>query len=516
MTQNSALEVQGDFSSHPFAELLVEISQARLSGSLRLVNGDKKAILYFEDGRFAFAVSNERRFRLSDILFSEKLIDDAAVCSMVKATNDLELVEKLVTSNKLTREQADQAILIQCQAIIASILEWPEGHWTFSPLARLKAGVSFDIAVNKILIAHSRKLPAGYVTGRLLNCNETFALSSELDLGLELQPQETFVLTRLDPGAPSRFGEILAVSGLPDAGAMQAIYSLWLGGLLERCNWNSAFNDAQVGAIRSATLERKKTVAPARPVIPTPVQVPSAADQTQPLHETPEIEITLDDYLECVERAQSLYEVLGIPNQAKPTGIRQAYFNLAKRFHPDRFHREDPEIKRRIENAFTQIAQAHETLRNPDSRKRYDVRLEQEVKDRELFKSAGDDTARPAQESQASGDFERGFALQLRGEFEAALPYLARAVHYSPRNARYRAFYGKALSYDENKKHKAEQELQSAIKFEPENASFRIMLAEFFIRMKLLKRAEGELNRLMAKSPNNSEARSLLDSLQPK
>src|SRR4051812_30994518 len=101
MNQISALEVQGDFSSHPYAELLVEISQTRLSGSLRLASADKKAILYFEDGGFAFAVSNERRFRLSQILEAEKLIDDSTVFSMIRGANDLELADKLVTSDKL-------------------------------------------------------------------------------------------------------------------------------------------------------------------------------------------------------------------------------------------------------------------------------------------------------------------------------------------------------------------------------------------------------------------------------
>jgi hypothetical protein len=40
------------------------------------------------------------------------------------------------------------------------------------------------------------------------------------------------------------------------------------------------------------------------------------------------------------------------------------------------------------------------------------------------------------------------------------------------------------------------------------------MLAEFFIQFNLLKRAEGELNRLLAVYPSNREARELLDSLR--
>jgi predicted Zn-dependent protease len=120
------------------------------------------------------------------------------------------------------------------------------------------------------------------------------------------------------------------------------------------------------------------------------------------------------------------------------------------------------------------------------------------------------------QEDLASKDFERGFDLQLNGNHEEAIPYLARAAHYAPQNARYHAYYGKALSADESQRHKAENELSTAIRLEPQNESFRLMLAEFFIRYKLTKRAEGELNRLLAMSPVNKQARTLLDSLAGK
>ena len=42
------------------------------------------------------------------------------------------------------------------------------------------------------------------------------------------------------------------------------------------------------------------------------------------------------------------------------------------------------------------------------------------------------------------------------------------------------------------------------------------MLAELFVKIGFSKRAEGELRRILEKSPNNREARSLLDSLHNK
>ncbi|MGB2913421.1 MAG: tetratricopeptide repeat protein, partial [Pyrinomonadaceae bacterium] len=87
-------------------------------------------------------------------------------------------------------------------------------------------------------------------------------------------------------------------------------------------------------------------------------------------------------------------------------------------------------------------------------------------------------------------------------------------VHYAPKNARYHAYYGKALSADGSQRHKAESEMQAALKLDPNNPTFRILLAEFYIQFNLLKRAEGELTRLLAVFPSNREAQDLLASLQ--
>ena len=102
----------------------------------------------------------------------------------------------------------------------------------------------------------------------------------------------------------------------------------------------------------------------------------------------------------------------------------------------------------------------------------------------------------------------------MEAEVDRALPFLARAAHFAPKVARFRAYYGKALSTDEKQRHKAENEIQAALRIEPDNPTFRIMLAEFFIQNNLLKRAEGELKRLLAVFPGNREAMDMLDRLK--
>src|SRR6185369_9784912 len=114
--------------------------------------------------------------------------------------------------------------------------------------------------------------------------------------------------------------------------------------------------------------------------------------------------------------------------------------------------------------------------------------------------------------TEASEIFEHGFNLIMEEDYEQALPYIVRAMNMAPDIGRYHAYYGKLLAMDKNQRFKAEAALQTAIRLEADNPEHRIMLAEFFIQYNLLKRAEGELNRLLAISPNNKEAKALLDS----
>ncbi|MEQ1644438.1 MAG: tetratricopeptide repeat protein, partial [Pyrinomonadaceae bacterium] len=146
----------------------------------------------------------------------------------------------------------------------------------------------------------------------------------------------------------------------------------------------------------------------------------------------------------------------------------------------------------------------------------YDYRMRKELAERSKHKASGDTGNASIQLEQAAQNFERGFDILMDQDPDAAMPFLARAAHFAPKNARYRAYYGKALSSDDKQRHKAEAEMQAAIKLDPDNPAYRIILAEFFIQFNLMKRAEGELNRLLAIFPSNREAQYLLESLKAK
>ncbi len=511
MTPQSELEIKGTFFAHPFAELLVEIAQGRVDGSLRLSHNEKKCVVYFKGGRVVFAVSNARSTRLFDTLLRRETLKKDDLVQIPNFENDFELASFLQEKGLLTKEDSDRLFAEQIEGILVDILSWPEGEWIFSSLARVRDGLAFEIDVTRLLVDFSRCMAVDIVLGRFRSLDESFSRSDTPETGCDLKMEEAFVLSRADYGELSAAG-IVSVAAMPEATALHAIYRLWLGGLLVRNDWQPAFSKEAVAAMKGAKLgirtEAKLRGAPVPEVeekAPEPVAeaVPNELD----------VAITLEEYLARVEKAATHYDILGVDVKAEADELKRAYFYLAKNFHPDRYHSEGGDKLKRIQSAFTGLAQAHETLKNAESREVYDYRMRKEIADREK-RAAGNVGEQDLKVEQASENFERGFNLLMDNEVDAALPFLARAVHFNPQNARYHAYYGKALSSDKNQRHKAESELQAALKLDANNPTFRLLLAEFFIQHNLLKRAEGELTRLIAVFPSNREALDMLERLK--
>ncbi len=511
MTPQSALELSGNFLAHPSAELVAEIAQARLTGSLRASDHDRKCILYFKSGVIAFAVSNARSSRLFDMMLTRNRMTRDDLAQIPNFTNDFEFAAFLQEKSFLTKEECDELFVEQIKAIVIDVMSWTSGDWSFTSLARLRDGLAYKIDTAELLIDYGRCLPVQTILGRFRSLDETFRRAEWHGSQLDLIQPELVVLSKFSDNE-IKARDLIADRTLPEPVTIKSLYTLWLGGLLTRDDWNPAFTEVSIHNIRDAKLELKReavrlgvTAEPVKTEAPKPVAV-------EP--KTEEVKITVEEYLTRAESAETYYDMLGVDHKAAISDIKRAYFSLAKVFHPDHFHKEDATLLRRVQNAFTQLAQAHETLKKEETREHYDFKIRKELAEKEKLKAAGTYDELTTQMKQANESFERGFSLLMDGDNESAIQFLARAAHFAPKNARYHAYYGKALSSDEKQRHKAESEMQTAVKLDGHNPTYRLILAEFFIQMNLLKRAEGELNRLLAIFPSNREARDLLDSLQ--
>ncbi len=518
MSSPKSLEINGNLTAHPPAELLLEILQSRLSGSLRISHHDSKTIIYVREGEVVFAVSNQRRHRIFERLLLDGVMTKQQLVEIPEFTSDFALADGLRKKYLYTEAELKTIFTRQIEEILRDVIAWKDGVWIFSPHARIKDDINYKTDTLSLLIEYGRNLPKDAVVRRFKSFTESFGRKPTMPAHISLMPQEAFLLSRFE-NSFLKIDVIKQMSHWSDMETLQKLYILWLAGFLYRENWDAAFREHQISNISAAKLEIKKQIAP-------PVEVVRAA---QPVKESPKadltteaapvvikVQLTLEKYLKQVEDAETHYELLHISHRATAAEIKQAYFGLAKRFHPDLFHKQtDAETQRRIQHAFTEIAHAYEVLRAEETRKTYDFKLRRLLQ--ELEKLSPEERAKPKVEqktlTEASEIFEHGFNLLMDEDFEAALPYIIRAVHLAPDNARFHAYYGKMLSMDKNQRFKAEAELQTAIKLEADNPSYRIMLAEFFIQYNLPKRAEGELSRLLAIYPESKEARALLDTL---
>lgn len=524
MTSQIELEVKGNLREYRLAELLIEIFQARLSGSLKVSNQARKAVVYVDAGDVVFAVSNAREFRLFELLLRENKISKERLAAIPDFTNDIALKERLAKNNLLPKTDIDRAFSGQIKEILLDALDWREGEWIFSPLVRVKGDIRFKIDTVSLLLEHARRSPASEIARSFKSLEEVFGVKSTMPESVNLLPQEAFVYSRFE-NASLDAAKIMFLSGLPEAETLRVVYALWLGGFLTRRNWNAPFSDRMISIILSANLTLKKDESAPSAKIADERRVASEHYQSPPIENAARAEVSrpveketsLEEYLERAETAPSYYQIFDVATDASVAEIKRGYFMLAKRFHPDLFHTETDQAKhRRIQNAFTKLAHAYETLKNESTRTVYDYKMRKEMAETgnlpsvdEQQMSGGD----AKQIEQAKIDYERGFPLLMSGNAEEAIQFLARAAHLAPENAVYRACYGKALATDGKQKHKAEAELQAALRLAPESADIRLMLVDFFVQMKLFKRAEGELKRLLDSSPGNSEAKALLDSL---
>lgn len=529
MESSNNLEIKGSLQSNPFAELICEINRNRFSGSARFSNEAQKIVVYFDTGAVIFAVSNSRQHRFYETLLQTGKITKDQLVAIADFTNDLALKNNLVTDHLLEKSEADALFARLIENILKSLKTWKTGEWIFSPLVRLKSDVRFPVDTGHILIDYARNLAAEEISRKFRNIPDSFKVAETMPLNVNLTPHESFVYSRFENSSMT-LEEIKTLSGLPEAETFQSIYNLWLGGFLERQKWHSAFSERYVAAVSTTKMSVKKDepkqgeppsikkVATAiEPLKPAAAEVIEAPEEPPPSEEK---QITLEEYLARIAAAQSFYDMFALSPDATVPDIKKSYFAIAKRFHPDLYRREaETGLHQRIQDAFSNLARAYEVLKDSKSREVYDFKMRKELAEmRERIESGAtaEEIDVQIQTDQAIQNFDQGFNYLMNDEHEAARPYLARAVFYAKDNARFHAYFGKALANEAKNSHQAESEFLAAIKLDGQNADYRIMLAEFYIQIELYKRAEGELKRLLAIHPTNGEARLLLDTLAKK
>ncbi len=427
-------------------------------------------VVYFDNGNIGYAASNLRTLRLREYLRKSDLVSED---NLDERLPDLKLLKRLCANNLVSAAAAEQVQTKQVADVLRLALLWTDGAWEFESRSRLEEPLKLSLDIDTLLLEAARRLPADFVASRFSNRTEVISPLPEPPVNNNLLPAEMFLLSRLDQ--PTSLRDLVAVSGLGEKETLQLVYSLALAGIVQRQHWNSVLRD-------------QKPVPPPRPVsqAAAPPEPPAEREQAR------EIDLTdVESFLARVKNAQTHYEVLDVNREVSAESLKKIYYQLARNYHPDRFRRSHASLVTRLEAAFARIKQAYDTLRDDNLRSNYDTKLAARKK------------AEPVAEPKAA--MPQPEAVVERVD-EPGVPATESAAD--------RAQRGRMLAGNAKTRRAAEAELLAAIKLDPKNAEYRVMLAELYRELGLKLRAKGEAERAVAADPNNRKARDLLRSLK--
>lgn len=231
-----------------------------------------------------------------------------------------------------------------------------------------------------------------------------------------------------------------------------------------------------------------------------PLRTPGAMSRPLRPVSKPPVDSVMDVETEMLRRFRDihtldLYQVLDVQPTATMDVIRRSYYALARRLHPDTFHRED--LKSKAEKVFARITEAYSTLSHPSSREKYD-------EERQARTSHAEDKSADAA-SVARMNFKHGRDHFEHGRLSEALSFLQNACQQDPR-AEYFEYLGIAQTKNPRLRKQAEESLLKAIELAPMSATPYAHLGQLYERAGALDRARAMYRKALEWDPANEMA----------
>jgi curved DNA-binding protein CbpA len=241
--------------------------------------------------------------------------------------------------------------------------------------------------------------------------------------GLSLSSTDGFVLSRIDGTLSEQ--ELAATTGLSEELVGASLAKLEAFGLItfgqgppaptasgtvpsvpktdHSSPAPSAFSSAPVGpSVSSAPPDAATPVATSPPPhVSFTTDAPLAPEDEAALAE--DVELDEDLRRQVINMHRKLdrldhYALLGVDRTADRKTIKRAYYDLAGRFHPDRYFRKSlGSFKVRLEAIFSRVTLSHDTLSDREKRVEYDAYIEERRRSRgleELMSDALDEVRR--------------------------------------------------------------------------------------------------------------------------
>jgi curved DNA-binding protein CbpA len=406
-------ELKGEIAEGVLPELLRRIYVERRTAMLRCVRGDEEQSLRFRGGHIVNAHTNIKEDRLGEMLVRRGLLSEDGLkrATEIVIREKRRLGEVLADLGLLDTNGLEDAIAIHVHEMLARLFSWTEGTYALAdePQDTTRTDVTLKLSTGELILEAARAVKdpdvVRYALGdvdRVLNLSGDPLLRFQK---LTLSSNDGFVLSRIDGTTTVR--ELLQLIPLPVEETQKSLFGLVSTGVVEygekRKREPGAAPAAAPVAPRPTPPEpaaaapppapRKEpepaprpappppppaasAPPPAAPPPPAPAEAPASAAPAAPLDakgEERRREI-LDAWEGLATRNH--FEVLGLARNVGEVEVKEAYFRLAKRFHPDVHHGASlGDLREKLEAVFIRLGEAYDTLRDRGRRGDYEARL---------------------------------------------------------------------------------------------------------------------------------------------
>jgi curved DNA-binding protein CbpA len=418
MSSNPRAAFRGVLSETPLPQVLRRIFLEGLKGTLTLVRGDETRHLFFEKGELRTATSSREGQRIGAFLKRRGWITDQDLSwalETVAKQGRARLGKILLEKGLVSRQVLDAEMRRLVEEIVFSTFEWGDGEYRFqSSTGVLDPDVALTLSTAAVIVEGIRRLPESELFRERLGDGRLVPVLSTDPMSryqyLPLTPQEAYILSRLDGRID--VGSLLKIGGTSRAATAKILYALLSCGIVE---W------------------RKEGAAPqaSSGIEALNVEVTAQASERTPGH----AELVRNTYRRI--DWLSHYELLGVRPEAPIEEIHQAYFERSRLFHPDLRHREDlAHCEKELTTVFERLKTAHEALSDQALRAAYDATLAAPpVPMAPVAETASNPLAR---KQLAAQSYRRAKALIEQKDYHPAVEMLREAIRFVPDFAEYR------------------------------------------------------------------------------
>jgi len=304
---------------------------------------------------------------------------------------------------------------------------------------------------------------------------------------------------------PQPLSELLG-RGLADpAYVRRLVYAMLITRQLE-----SGIPGVEPVGVDEAPSSSRLQVAPAQPVPQRTPRQPPVSGSAQPSEEPAPAAKPVESPEQAAFRAEihervahggaDYYELLGVAPDATPPVIQAAFFQLAKKWHPDRIGPELMDVRELSSKVFSRMSEAHQILSDAARRKEYD----------ELRKSGAGSAEEQEQVQRvlrATTAFQKAEVLMKRNNLSAAVEEARKAVELDPSQADYIAL----LAWLESTQLNANLEeilarVEKAQRLEPNNTRIRWYRGSLLKRLGKSGKAMGDFRFIVENDPRHLDA----------